>query len=247
MPSFVDAGILVLAGALAGSAGHYWWARQARKTRRQIPRHWPLDQRRIVNSQEQKLWRWLVKTFPQHHIMIKLPITRFTIPQAGENSDNLYELLNKVYCTFTVCAPTGEVVGCVDVRGKKPLPRSNQLLKLGLLSQCEICYSIIEPDDLPDPVRLRIYFLGEDAQQEQRVAETDFAKRLLASAQVQLRAAVERQRDTRKSEPDGGVRTRGVAFELLGPGEYFDSKFVPAAPQADSFIMPLDSRRAALK
>ena len=57
----------------------------------------------MANSQERKVWRWLVRVFFDHHVMVKIPVTRFTMPRAKENSEHWYQMLSGVYCTFTVC------------------------------------------------------------------------------------------------------------------------------------------------
>lgn len=242
MSSLIGAAVLVLVGVFAGLLGQLGWARHARKARRRIPKHWPVDPRAIVNSRERKVWHWLVRTFPDHQVMVKLPITRFTIPQASENSVLLYELLNKVYCTFSVCSPAGQVIGCVDVKGTKPLSRSNELLKLGLLSQCGVCYWTIEPDALPEAAEIRAYFLADEARP---AADPGIGGHALASAKVQLRAAVERQRHNRKS-PEARV-AKPVPMKTDPSSDFPDSEFAQGAwQQADSFIAPLDSRLSAL-
>jgi hypothetical protein len=233
-PAMLDAGLLVLVAFVSGAMFHLWWARRLVKARRRIPKHWPLDPRRIVNTHEAKVWRSLVRTFPDHHVMVKIPVTRFTNPRANENKVLLHELLGKVYCTFTICAADGAVIGCVDVRGPKAIPRSNQLLKLALLSQCNVCYWIVEHNAMPPPAELKQYFLGTDipATQTQGTDKAPFT-----DAQVQLRAAVERQRQTRAARPQLEARKNS----------HRDSDFAHTGwQQPDSFIAPLDSGLAAL-
>lgn len=248
MASYLGSALLVLVGALAGLLGQLGWARHAKKARRRIPKHWPVDPRPLVNSQEKKVWHWLVRTFPDHQVMVKIPITRFTIPRASEDSALLYDLLNKVYCTFSVCSPGGNVVGCVDVRvGSKTISRSNQLLKLGLLSQCGVCYWIVEPDSLPEAAEIRAYFLADDAQPA--AEDRGIGGHALASAKVQLRATVERQRHSRKSAGETrGAKKAAPAMKVDPLGSDFpESEFERGAwQQADSFVAPLDSRLSAL-
>src|SRR5690348_4777195 len=125
---------LVLAlGVAAGSFGTVWWTRHRARQRRRIPKIWPLDERPIMNSREQKVWDLLVKTFRGHHVMVKLPITRFTAPRAGHDPAGLYELLSDVYCTFTVCGHDGRVIGCIDVNGPQSISKGHRMLKLSLL------------------------------------------------------------------------------------------------------------------
>ena len=89
----------------------------------------------MASSAECVVWHWLNRVFFDHHIMIKIPVTRFTLPSGKENGAHWYQLLSGVYCTFTVCASDGHVVGCVDVLGPNGISRSNRQLKVTLLSQ----------------------------------------------------------------------------------------------------------------
>ncbi|WBY02285.1 hypothetical protein PE066_01780 [Ramlibacter tataouinensis] len=232
---------MAMFGIAAGIIGHVWWINHAAKARRRIPRHWPLDSRRMANSQECRVWRWLVGVFPDQHVMVKLPVTRFTLPRAGENSEYWYQLLGGVYCTFTVCRSDGQVVGCVDVPGPKGLSRSNRHLKLMLLSQCGISYWVARPGRLPDAAEIRAEFLGEQAVAPASHEDEEQAK--LAAAKEKLLAALHRQRDSRQQ-----ARAAGRAGSDSDPtGLLGESDFAPAAwQQPNSFIAPLDSRPARL-
>jgi hypothetical protein len=132
-----------------GAAVHRAWVARKEKSQRRIPKHWPLLPRAIVNSEEARVWHWLNRAFYDHQIMIKLPVTRFTVPRDLEKGMTWYRLLNGVYCTFTVCTPNGRVIGCLDVPGKNALPRSTRLLKHSLLTQCELPYWVVRSSSLP--------------------------------------------------------------------------------------------------
>ena len=162
-PRVMLPGLLALVCLCAGILGNRWWAHRAAKARRRIPKHWPLEPRAMANSQERKVWRWLVRVFFDHHVMVKVPVTRFTLPRAKENSEHWYQLLSGVYCTFTVCGADGQVVGCVDVPGVNGISRGNMQLKVTLLSQCGIAYCVVEPDSLPPLEEIRSDFLGSNA------------------------------------------------------------------------------------
>ena len=154
--------------------------------------------------------------------MIKVPVTRFTLPRAKENSAHWYDLLSGVYCTFTVCRADGQVVGCVDVPGVNRLSRGNMQLKLTLLSQCGIAYWVAKPDSLPTLEELREEFLGSNAAVPNRMDNA-----AMVIAHQRLRAAVDRQRHSRHGA-DSVAPTSGWQ-------------------QPDSFVTPLDSRRSKLQ
>ena len=154
----------------------------------------------MANSQERKVWRWLGRVFFDHHVMIKVPVTRFTMPRAKENSEHWYQLLSGVYCTFTVCRADGQVVGCVDVPGVNGISRGNMQLKMTLLSQCGIAYCVVKPDSLPPLEEIRADFLGSNAQCQSKKEMEDAA---MTTAHQKLRAAVDRQRHKRVSDSAG--------------------------------------------
>ena len=143
--------LMMLAAALValGAAAHHVWQNQKERSRRRIPSHWPLTPRNIVNTEEARVWNWLTRAFYDHQIMIKLPVTRFTVPREMEKGMVWYRLLNGVYCTFTICTADGRVVGCVDVPGRNAIPRNTRLLKHSLLTQSELPYWVVRSSSLP--------------------------------------------------------------------------------------------------
>ena len=237
-------GAIAVLGMLAGLFGNVWWTRRAAKARRRIPKHWPLDPRTMANSEECKVWRWLIRVFFDHYVMVKVPVTRFTFPRVSENSVQWYELLSGVYCTFTVCGPDGHVVGCVDVPGRNGISRSNRKLKLTLLSQCGIAYWVVKPNSLPTLADIRTDFLGDAAGMPGKKDRDEVA---ITTAHQKLRTAIERQRHRRLSASalvsTGETYTEDALESLLA-----DTGFAPSAwQQPNSFIAPLDSRVGLLQ
>jgi Protein of unknown function (DUF2726) len=219
-------GLSAVLGAL-GFRAHY---RRQERAKRRIPRKWPLAVRSLVNSREKLVWRYLQRAFADHYIMVKAPVTRFTIPQVREESQHWFELLSAVYCTFTVCDAEGQVIGCVDVPGPQGLSLSNQTLKHTLLTQCSLRYWVIDAEQLPSVNSLRVAFLGEHAalrDDAERAREAEFHQ-----TRANLKAALHRQR----------VASSATDFGHL---EHDDSQLSTNWKQ-DSFMVPLDSRRGDL-
>ena len=243
-PGWILAGLAAGIGTLAGIFGCLWWARRAARQRRRIPTHWPLDPRRMASSAECAVWRWLGRAFWDHHVMIKVPVTRFTLPRGQQDSAHWHQILSGVYCTFTVCASDGHVVGCLDVIGPNGITRSNRQLKLTLLSQCGIAYWVVKPDKLPNIVEIRTEFLGDGAD---RLGDKGQDEASIALARQKLRAVVDRRRHQRLNVTDpqtaGGNASSASRGNLVS-----DSHFgVGSWQQANSFIAPLDSRRPPLR
>lgn len=211
---------------LVGVAVVAWLMRTKQPPRPRIPKEWPLLSRPIANSKERQVWVWLTKVMHDQRIMIKLPVTRFTIPARREGAEHWYEMLNRVYCTFTVCGADGRVIGCVDVPGNAGLSTSNQTLKYGLLSQCGIPYWVVEPDNLPHMNQIRAAFLGDNAVQP---ARPDGLDSRLKDVSDSLHAVVSRQR-THKT---------GAALDV-------HDSHLPSGWENNSFVGTLDSRAADL-
>lgn len=192
------------------------------------PRKLLVQPRRIANSTERTLWRWLRTVFPDHHIMVKLPITRFTLALSSEQAHESFPSLNSLYCTFAICTDSGRVVGCLDVAGERSLSRSNQQLKQNLLGQCDMAYWVLLPDALPEPSALRAAFFGFEEEQPASVfvdVNTNYDS--LESARENLSKLLDRQRNTRQQHAAEGIDLDSSSS---------------AWNQADSFLMPLQEQ-----
>ena len=222
-----------------GAAAHRLWAARVEKGRRRIPKHWPLTPRAIVNSEEVRVWHWLSRAFYDHQIMIKLPVTRFTVPRDMEKGMVWYRLLNGVYCTFTVCTAEGRVIGCIDVPGKSAMPRSTRLLKHSLLTQCELPYWVVRSGSLPTVSEIRAEFLGETPT-AQTMREREIEERALIAAQSNLRSALNRQRSHRTADfsPLSNWPSSTTGDSSM--------QSVGSQWQDNSFLVPLDSRKGDL-
>lgn len=189
--------VLALLAAIALGAWRLAMAeRRARRTKR-LPQHLPVRARSVLSRTEREVWRWLREAFPSHHVMVKLPLTRFTMPRQPEDATTWFPRLGTLYCTFTLCDELGRVIGCVDVMGERRLPRGNRQLKQLLLSQCHISYWALTPDTLPDPWTIRAEFLGITAAELPLGPASDSVE--LQTARQQLEEVLDRNRSFRRS------------------------------------------------
>ncbi len=230
----------------SGALGAYAYALRLKRqelAKRRIPRKWPLAVRAVVNSRERLVWRWIVRAFQDQHIMIKLPVTRFTLPQVREEGQHWFQLLGGVYCTFTVCNADGQVLGCVDVPGPQGLSLSNQTLKHTLLAQCNIRYWVVDPEHLPGLSAIRVAFLGEQAVLKEEMdrlrSENEFNQ-----TRANLKAALSRQRGHQPSASEF-ARLEGILSGEAPSQDSYDS-LLSTNWRHDSFVAPLDSRRSEL-
>jgi hypothetical protein len=171
--------------------------------------------------------------------MIKMPVTRFTLPRQRQEGTDWYKLLGGVYCTFTICRADGRVVGCVDVPGSTGIPRSTRAVKHSLLSQCHLPYWVVRSNSLPTVAEIRSEFLGESPT-SQSMRERELEERAMIAAQNNLRTALHRRRSTR-GQSDFGPLSNWPSSQM-GEGR----SDLPSQWQDNSFLMPLDSRRGDL-
>jgi len=235
------AGMAMFASSMLGALAYAWWRQKKERAQRRIPRKWPLAVRAIVNSRERHAWRWLVRAFHDHHVMIKLPVSRFTVPQIKEQGQHWFHILNGVYCTFTVCTADGSVIGCVDVPDPHGFSLSNQTLKHTLLSQCDVRYWVVDPDNLPDTTEIRAAFLGEQTvlkEDLERVrTEVEFNE-----TRANLKAALLRQRH--QTHSDSAKLDAAPSSDPHSHEAYYSE--LSTSWQQNSFVAPLDSRSAEL-
>jgi len=242
MAAWIIGAAALLLGAAAGVWGYAAHQRRKEQAKRRIPRKWPLAVRALVNSREKLVWRWLMRVFVDHHVLVKLPVTRFTMPQVREEGPHWFQLLSGVYCTFTVCTPEGHVIGCVDVPGPRGLSLSNQTLKHTLLTQCNIRYWVVDPENLPHTTSIRAAFLGEQAVIQENLERMRSAAQFNQS-RANLKAALSRQRHAHPS--DFGRLDSVVVTDAPGH-EALDSQ-LSTGWRHDSFVAPLDSRAGELR
>lgn len=233
---WIGSSVALVFGAGLGILLHMEWQRRVNLSKRRIPKQWPIAVRALVNSRERRVWRWLVRSFMDHHVMIKIPVTRFTLPMSLKQGEHWFELLSGVYCTLTVCTADGKVLGCVDVPGPRGLSLGNQTLKHTLLTQCGIRYWVVDPDHLPNPADIRTSFTGELVSPEPaRDHDAQFNQ-----TWADLQAIVLRQRHHKRGEAS---HPEATAPETPPP----DSTPLASDWHENSFMAPLDSRQAELR
>lgn len=246
------------AGAALGVGFYMAWLKRQANAKMRLPGKWPLTSRVLMTNEEYEVFKWLLAAFHDHMVMVKLPVLRFTVlVSKDENGGGTrwQELLGGVYSTFTVCTSNGNVMGCVDVPGKRGLNKSNRQLKESLLSDCRIAYTVVRSAKLPEVSAMRAAFLGEmpledrvDAQAT-RGGDSSFhadldsftkEKRMATKAAA---LSVLNNSDTGKAAP----AAQPVGFNPDGTGAFGSGKSGRFPNQwDDSFIQSDESRPAKL-
>lgn len=219
--------------ALAVLCAAWAWARRRPPPApaRRKPRATPpvaVQPRVMLGRGELRVWRWLQDVFPEHHVMVKLPVTRFCKPRDRSAAEGLFNMLSGVYCTFTLADDTGRAIGCVDVMDLRRLSRGNRQLKQNLLAQCHIGYWLLTPDVLPEAWAIRAEFLGLGATESSAAPLTDSAE--LQAARHNLVETLDRRRSDRRSSQMAPLDINSGISRFTDWG------------QLDSFPIPLEER-----
>jgi hypothetical protein len=250
----------VLLGVGIGVGLHVGWVRRHAERKLRLPDRWLLNARGLVTTEEMDVWKWLRMAFPDHAVMVKVPVMRFTVPSTRGKPENReqhwHELLNGVYCSFTVSTLDGKVVGCVDVPGKRGLTKAQRDMKEGLLMECGIGYTTVRSSSLPSASAMRTAFLGEAEMIEQEAEETrggdsSFHAALTEFTSEKVRAAKAAAIQELKEKQAAATDTRGknaaVGFNPDGTGSFMTTEKPDrfATKWEDSFTMG-ESRPAGL-
>lgn len=251
--TFVMTGI----GVVIGAALYALWLRKKANTSIRLPHKWPLASRVIITNEEHDVLRWLRSAFPDHLVMVKLPVLRFTAPVDKDIKGagaRWQELLSGVYCSFTVCTDNGNVVGCVDVPGKRGLGKANRGLKESLLSDCRIAYTVVRGSSLPEASAMRAAFLGEMEVEDQvedqatRGGDSSFQADLDSFTRQKKIAAKEAalKKLNKSDEVRIPLRSLPAGFNPDGTGAFGADKLQRFPPQfEDSFTHTTDESRPA--
>ena len=261
LSTWLMTGLGIVFGVCLGAFLHWGWVRRQASGKLRLPARWLLNARALVTPEEQEVWQWLRTAFSDHAVMVKVPVMRFTIPSTRNRPENKdqhwHQLLEGVYCTFVVCTLGGKVVGCVDVPGKRGLPRAQREMKEGLLLECGIGYTTVRSNSLPSGAAMRTAFLGEALMPEAesqvtRGGDSSFHAALDEFTSEKVRAAkaaaMKELKDKQAAETDPKEKARSVGFNPEGTGSFMtrDKTDRFAVKWEDSFTLPGESQPGKL-
>lgn len=249
----------VVLGVALGVLLYGAWMRRHANRKLRLPARWLLNARGLVTSDEQEVWKWLRQVFPEHVVMVKVPVTRFTMPSTKSRPQKKdqpwHDLLNGVYCTFAVSNLNGKVVGCVDLPGKRGLTKAQRDMKESLLLECGIGYTTVRISSLPSRSAMRAAFLGEipivaPEAQETRAGNSSFHAALDEFTKEKVRAAKDaalQEIKNQQADPDPQKKSRKLGSKPEGAGAVMaqGKKDRFAVQWEDSFAMP-ESQAARL-
>ncbi|MES2362740.1 MAG: DUF2726 domain-containing protein [Pseudomonadota bacterium] len=171
---------------------------RAVKRGRPVPVQWQLQARPLFTDVEHTVWHWLKSAFYDHYVLVKIPVIRFLSPRSMAEGEYAHELLKGVYCSFTVCASDGTVIGCVDVPGPSGLKASKRDMKQKLFAGCGIAYAVVSA-------------AGQTAATSPGEMVDMFA---VAAARHRLKAKLEQSRKTRIANIESLSASLGIVDDL---------------------------------
>ncbi|WKB54953.1 DUF2726 domain-containing protein [Eleftheria terrae] len=141
--------IAALAGAALVMLGLAAGMLSTRRRRRPLPKEWHLMLRPVFTADERRMHRQLRDAFPQHVVLAKLPLTRFTQPTQPSRVSYWHDLIGSLHFTFAICTPNGRVVAAIDIEGRQAASRRATAIKTGVLEACRVRYLRFFADELP--------------------------------------------------------------------------------------------------
>jgi hypothetical protein len=255
--------VTALAGIAVGVIGYKLWLADRGKKKRSSPTHWNLQARSLLTRTEVEVWHWLQRAFFEYDVLVKVSLIRFMAPRSQAEGERAYELIKALYCSFTICAVDGTVIGCVDVPGRAGQKTSVRDLKQTLFAECGLAYAVVRAGNLPSLEAVRSAFLSEvdlphdepasaqaiQASSVQQEGEVQLTEPLELDASIQTSAetsvhvdmlAIAEARSSLRATLDRGRRIRFTNFDPLsfGPGAGKSEADQHVSPQwEDSFIM----------
>jgi Protein of unknown function (DUF2726) len=139
---------------LLGAVGLWWWRRQHPK-KPALPSEWELNPRPVFNSDERRVYRHLRDALPQHVVLSKLPLVRFSQAADPRQVRYWYELLGGASVAFAVCSTNGRVLLAIDLEGEGMTSRRSMQIKHAALAACKVRYLRCSADRLPSVPELR--------------------------------------------------------------------------------------------
>ncbi len=137
-----------------------------RKRRHRIPEIWPLGRRPVLNARERHVFAVMRQAFPQHEILVKLPLTRFTQLRDTSNAAFWYELLTPLTVTFTLCDANTQVFAVLDMLNEGRTASSATRLKQRALEAAQVRYVRLDLQTLPTVRLIRDLILSDKEQRD---------------------------------------------------------------------------------
>lgn len=189
--------VLVVVSVLLGAAISLWLTRRSRAEA--LPREWHLTLRPVFSSDERRMYRQLREAFPEHAILVKLPLTRFTQPSETDRAGYWYKLIGNLHVTFAISNLNGRVIAAIDIEGARGGSRRGTAIKTGVLNACRVRYLCFMVDDLPSLLEVQRLVLHDGPQPMPLARSAISAPTPLDDARSTLARTVRQRREQRSA------------------------------------------------
>ena len=204
------------------SAATTCWVLRARHVRsKALPTDWDITARAVFNTDERRIYRQLRDALPDHIVLAKLPLLRFSQAEDPQRMKYWYRVLGQLNVTFAICGVNGRLLAALDLDNGRTPSRRTVKIKQSVLAACRVRYLRLPVDHLPSIAELQLLVprIGDAAlSPKSRVPQG------AGSGRVPART-VPTSRNSVASEPS--------AASAFGPSSFSPSTF-RYSPQRDS-------------
>ncbi|UUZ67757.1 DUF2726 domain-containing protein [Polaromonas sp. P2-4] len=179
MDSYLVIGFFIFLGSIAlGALAYERWLDHVISARKTVARNHALRRKPLTSKDELQMWRWLEEVFPDHHVLVQVPLTNFIEPNNRDGDSHWKALLSTVSFACAVSDRKGTVLGCIDVLGRGGMADRKHAFKRELLGRANIPYWVLENQRRPDANLLREKFLSAvtGPAEKQRLAQQKEAR-----------------------------------------------------------------------
>ncbi len=209
----------LLVGVMLGGLAAWAWA-PPRRHLPPLPTEWTLASRRVLNTDERRVYNQLRLAFPKYIVMPKLPLVRLCQPATPDQVRFWYQLIGTAHVTFAVCNPNGHVLLVIDLDSTRSHSRRSTRIKESVLAACGIQRLHCAADDLPSIDELRS--LMNDQGQYSRTSES-----ISAASMTPLTPPISEPFSSPANSPD--TRPESAAPSAVA---------IPATPENSTAVLP---------
>lgn len=190
--------ILVVVSSVLLGAGLSLWITHRHRAE-SLPREWHLTLRPVFTADERRMYRQLREAFPEHAILVKLPLTRFTQASEPERAGYWHQLIGNLHVTFAICNLNGRVIAAIDIEGARSGSRRATAIKTGVLNACRVRYLCFMVDDLPSLLEVQRLVLHDGPMSMPAARGAASAPSPLDDARHTLERTVRQRREQRSA------------------------------------------------
>jgi hypothetical protein len=238
--------------AIVSSAATVWVLRERRARRKALPTDWDLTARAVFNTDERRVYRQLRDALPNHIVLAKLPLLRFSQAEDPQRMKYWYQVLGQLNVTFAICGANGRLLAALDLDNGRSTSSRTLKIKQSVLAACRVRYLRVAIDHLPSIAELQLLVpqaRGTTRAAQARMPQAEAASRVApaAAAFVPSNFSASTFSPSTFRNPSGRDSAFSASSFGASPPErapFHDSSFGDSSFEESSF-QPMPSRPAA--